>query len=286
MHLYEHWIVRRYLANALKTRRFGKPPQSDLDLAVWIDDYGPSLSLPDLERGLATRRRSGSRAHAGFMASWKSWRAQTIGMARAPSPSPSPLQKRVAWLADACCLTPPEACMLGLFARIAYLPIVCALVEAVNDRLGLDMGLTGVSELYPFLDAGCDRSAGSADGRLVQLGLIDVRDAPRLSSLVRKILSLPRLSVRNVGDLLLGKPAAASLGWGDFAHLGEMRDLALADQGARLAAAQTFSFTARPAQERANSPKRSPPVSASRRNFAAKPMMRTPSPIAASASPP
>ena len=37
---------------------------------------------------------------------------------------------------------------------------------------------------------------------------------------------MPRLNVRKVGDLLLGKPAQASLGWSDFAHLGELRDLA------------------------------------------------------------
>ena len=37
---------------------------------------------------------------------------------------------------------------------------------------------------------------------------------------------MPRLVARRVGDLLLGEPAAATLGWGDFAHLGEMGELA------------------------------------------------------------
>ena len=103
---------------------------------------------------------------------------------------------------------------------------MCALVEAINDRVGLDMGLSDVSELRPFLETGFERNDLSADGRLVQLGLIDTREEPRLSGLVRRILLLPRLGARNVSDLLLGEAAPASLAWDDFAHLGDMRDLA------------------------------------------------------------
>ena len=76
------------------------------------------------------------------------------------------------------------------------------------------------------METNAERRELAAGGRLCQLGLIEASEAPRPSVVVRRLLSLPRFGARRVGDLLLGRPARASLGWSDFEHLGELRDLA------------------------------------------------------------
>ena len=81
------------------------------------------------------------------------------------------------------------------------------------------------SDLHPFLETSSERSELSAAGRLAELGLIEAREDPRLSIVVRRLLSLPWFGSRRVSDLLLGEPARASLAWSDFEHLGDLRDL-------------------------------------------------------------
>ena len=76
------------------------------------------------------------------------------------------------------------------------------------------------------METNAERRELAAGGRLCQLGLIEASEAPRPSVVVRRLLALPRFGARRVGDLLLGRPARASLGWSDFEHLGELRDLA------------------------------------------------------------
>jgi len=68
----------------------------------------------------------------------------------------------------------------------------------------------------------------SDNGLLVRFGLIekDDNDNFRLSDLIDNILSKKQLAAPQIRPLLLGTPAAASLSWDDFAHLGELRDLA------------------------------------------------------------
>ena len=46
MHRYERWIVRRYLANALRTSRFAKPPRPGSDIVAWLETHGRSVGLP------------------------------------------------------------------------------------------------------------------------------------------------------------------------------------------------------------------------------------------------
>jgi transitional endoplasmic reticulum ATPase len=154
-------------------------------------------------------------------ASWKAWRDAAIGIAREPAPNPSPLQKRLDWLARACWLNGGQSRVLGLLARATRTPEARGLVEAVNDRFDVDG-----SDLQPFLDTTSERVELSAGGRLSELGLIDVQDSPRLSLVVHRLLSLPRFERRRVSDLLLGEPARASLAWKNFEHLGNLRDLA------------------------------------------------------------
>ena len=224
MHPYERWILRRYLANALRASRFARPPRRDKDIAAWIEGHARPLGLPDLALGAGSSRRSRGFDGPIDSASWRAFRAATIVAAREPAPKPSPLQRRLDWLAEACCLTEAHSSVLGLMARASQTPQVSALVEAVNDRL--EFGSADGSELFPLLETNAERRELAAGGRLCQLGLIEASEAPRPSVLVRRLLALPRFGARRVGDLLLGRPARASLGWSDFEHLGDLRDLA------------------------------------------------------------
>ncbi len=225
MHTYEGWILRRYLANALRSSHFVKPPRADMDIVTWIESHARLLGVPDLAPGARSTRRRASVEPPVHSASWKAWRAAAIGMARTPAPNPSPLQKRLNWLARACSLTEGQNSALGLLARTSHSSQVRALVEAVNDRSGLEFRDPDDLDLHPFLETKSERVELCSGGRLAELGLIDMREGPRLSVVVRRLLSLPRFEARRVSDLLLGEPARASLGWSDFEHLGDLRGL-------------------------------------------------------------
>jgi SpoVK/Ycf46/Vps4 family AAA+-type ATPase len=127
-------------------------------------------------------------------------------------------------LASACALTQQQSTAFGLLARATLSPKVQALIDAVSGRF--DFAALSGSDLGQCLEGGADDDELSSEGRLAQLGLIDARDGARLSNVSRRILTLPRLAARRVGDLLLGEPAAATLSWNGFVHLGEMRELA------------------------------------------------------------
>src|SRR5271165_142551 len=225
MHAYERWTVRRYVANALKTSRFAKPPRPGSDIVAWLDEHASSV-------GLAPRvRRQGSRRNAWdedppYVEDWATWRRESFVLASGGAPGASPLQKRIDWLSHACGLTEEQSEALGLLARLTLSPMVMALVEAVNGRHGLDLGVVDASDLRALLGSDGARRACSDDGGLAELGLIAAPSAPRLSHVARSILSLPRLSARNIVNLPLGEPASATLKWADFEHLGELRDLA------------------------------------------------------------
>jgi transitional endoplasmic reticulum ATPase len=221
MHPYERWVIRRYLANALSSSRFVRPPSADSEIFPWVESGSRLLGLPGLACGTLSSRRRLAIEPPMCSARWVAWRAATIGIAREPAPNPSPLQKRLDWLAQACSLNDGQSRVLGLLARAARTPEVRRLVEAINDRFDMDG-----SELHPFFETISERVELSARGRLSELGLIDAQDSPSLSPVVQRLLSLPRFEPRRVSDLLLGEPARASLAWKDFEHLGDLRDLA------------------------------------------------------------
>jgi Cdc6-like AAA superfamily ATPase len=83
-------------------------------------------------------------------------------------------------------------------------------------------------ELRPVLEAQVDRRDFSEHRLLTRFGLIekDDNDNFQISGLVGAMLARKRLDPPQIRALLLGKPAVASLGWDDFAHLGELRELA------------------------------------------------------------
>ncbi len=227
MHPYERWILRRYLANALRSSRFARAPSADRDIVAWITEHARLLALPEppfeAEPGNGRRRRPEARRTSS--ANWAAWRAAVMMSSKAPQPNPSPLQKRLDWLCRACSLTASQGAALGLLARATRTPQVTALVDALNDRAGFDLGSPDDSELAPLLDR-TDRSELCSNGRLAELGLIEGSEAPRPSVVVCRFLSLPRLQPRRIADMLLGPPAPASLRWNDFDHMGDVRDLA------------------------------------------------------------
>jgi hypothetical protein len=46
MHPYERWIIRRYLANALRLSQFVRPPSADSEIFPWVDTHSRLLGLP------------------------------------------------------------------------------------------------------------------------------------------------------------------------------------------------------------------------------------------------
>jgi AAA+ superfamily predicted ATPase len=226
MHRYEHWIIRRYLANALRASRFAKQPRSDSDVVAWLETHGRSVGLPQPPPGVCIGRKSRRDEAYALIAAWPRWRRALIAVGREAQPGPSPLQRRIEWLASACALTQEQSSTFGLLARAMLSPKVLALVEAVSGRYRLDLAVLDGSDLGQLLEGRAAEDDLSQEGRLAQLGLIDARNGARLSNVARRILELPRLAARRVGDLLLGEPETATLGWDDFVHLGEMRELA------------------------------------------------------------
>ena len=220
MHPYERWTVRRYLANALMSSRFAQPPRADGDIVTWIDDHRRLLDLPELApKTLSSRRRLAIDAPMQ-LATWKAWR-----VAWRASPRQSLRRFRSASIglrAHVCSLTVRAECSVSC-SRNANAQ-VSTLVDAVSGRFGIRVECLNDSDLQPFLETRSERLELSTGGRLSELGLIEAHDTPRLSVVVRRLLSLPRFEARRVSDLLLvGEPASASLAWKDFEHWGLAR---------------------------------------------------------------
>jgi transitional endoplasmic reticulum ATPase len=226
MHSYERSITRRYLANALKLKSRENRDRPDEYFQAWVRTHRQSLGLPPLKCEDESSGEEYGRAVVKMKAEWKKWRAAAIALDNEPAPTISPLQKRIDWLSDACELDASQRYLLGLFARIARTPQVRDLVAAIN-RQTLNADRFDYSELRPFFSASIHRRE-LENGLLARFGVIEKDDNDNfwLSDLVDDILSRKNLTPRHVGGLLLGKAAAPSLGWDDFAHLGELRDLA------------------------------------------------------------
>ena len=288
MHPYERWILRRYLANALRASRFVRPPRRDKDIATWIESHARLLGLPDLCPGPCSSRCSRGLDGPIDLASWRAFRAATIVAAREQAPNPSPLQRRLDWLAEACCLTEAQSGVLGLTARASQTPQVSALVEAVNDRL--EFGPADGSEFFPFLETNAERRELAAGSRLCQLGLIECqRRRARRSSFGACSLFRGLARAASATSCSADPPAprwagATSRTSARCAIWPRALSLPPASSGARAATAPTCSSTVRRAPERASSPRRSARASASPSSFVARLMTRTASRTDASAS--
>jgi hypothetical protein len=214
MHPYERWIARRYLVAALKSRR-RKPDRPHEYLQAWNATHGRSLGVPPLRYksvfGLGLDETPAAKLK--FKVEWKRWRMAAIAAAGEPGPSISPLQERINWLGQVCELSPAQRYVLGLLTRIARVPQVRSLVGAINED-DYDSDQFDFSELRPILDARFKRGDLSENGLLSRFGLIeiDTNHDVRITELVGTVLSRKRLAAPQIRALLLGKPAAASLG--------------------------------------------------------------------------
>ena len=177
MHPYERWIARRYLANALKSKRRQAERPNEY-FHAWTSAHGRSLGVPPLRYKSESGRgddHDGPAAKLKLKAEWRRWRAAAVASAREPRPPISPLQKRVDWLGEVCELNPSQRFLLGLFARIARVQQVRDLVGAINRE---DHGSEqfDFAELRPVLDAQVDRRDLSEHGLLTRFGLIEKDD--------------------------------------------------------------------------------------------------------------
>lgn len=237
MHKYERWILIRYLAKLLGTKRFAHPPQHDADILRWIVEYSRALRLPPLKQRDDMVRRSNSATEAAFAQCWKAWRTQVLTISQTQPPEPSPFHKRITWLCEVCTLNLSQSLLLDLFTRIARNPCVSELVAAANEQMMFKDSAAAhfdASELRPFLDAKIDHRDLEDDGLLFRLGFIDNRKEFRLSDLLCRLMAQKTVSPRYLREQLLGPSAAETLTWDDFSHLAEMRDLAarlIADGG-------------------------------------------------------
>jgi transitional endoplasmic reticulum ATPase len=227
MHPYEGWIARRYLATALKSKRRKADPNEYFP--AWTLAHGRSLGVAPLRYKSESGRGDDfdPAVKLKLNAEWRRWRLATIASAREPGPPISPLQERIEWLGQVCELTPPQQNILGLLARIARVPQVRNLVGAINKE-NYDSEQFDFRELRPILGPRFKQGDLSENGLLSRFGLIekDDDDDVQITDLVGSVLSRKRLAAPQIRALLLGKPAVASLGWNDFTHLGELRDLA------------------------------------------------------------
>lgn len=228
MHTYERWITLHYLANALKSKYDESNARSSEQLDAWICTHRRSLGLPlpNFEEADACPPDYRA-AEAKRKAMWKKLREAAIMSASGMAPPISPLQKRVDWLSDACELDASQRFLLGLFARITRVPRISDLVRAINGK-SYRVDRFDYRELRPTFDAAIKHGDLSGNRPLVRFGLIEKDEDGNfcLSAVVDNILSKKRLDEDQIRGLLLGKRATATLGWDDFAHLGEARELA------------------------------------------------------------
>jgi hypothetical protein len=181
MHPYERWTLRCGLASALRSSRLARPPQPDSALFGWIQRYSRLLNLPQL----ACRSVSGDGQRSTpeqIRSAWNKWRVAAIRVANARRPNVSPLQKRLDRLALACALTDGQSRVLGLLARATHSSPLGNLLVALNSPFRTCIDGVAEADLRPFLETRSERQELSAVGQLAEIGLIDVHECIRLSS--------------------------------------------------------------------------------------------------------
>jgi SpoVK/Ycf46/Vps4 family AAA+-type ATPase len=229
MHIHDRWTILQYFCAFISAKRFNVPPDGDGDILDWIKTYGRGLRLPhlkerpDYELGKLVEIRRVRREE------WRVWRAAVLARAREPEPAASPLQKRVDFFVKCCGLTSSQGYLLALLARASRNIMCSELLIVANgaSHYRSRQQAFDLKELSTVFRPGIDMRELSKDGALLRFGLMEMDSSENLSltDTVEQILSMRRLSAREVRDQLLGLARHATLDWDDFAHIGA-RDLA------------------------------------------------------------
>jgi transitional endoplasmic reticulum ATPase len=224
MHAYERFMLHRYLANLLSSRRFLLPVAADTYLQEWLTGVAKRIGLPPLHLPPQSHRGIGKVPEA-----WNNWRLAVIACAAKPAPRISPLQKRVDWLAKACRLNASQTFLLGLFMRLAMDEKFREFIAALRGEAFRQYSYFEASYLKPLFDSSVTADDLKPKNLLWQLGLLISEDDRRFkaSEIAISVARCKRLNSRELVRVLLGAPASATLSWEDFDHLGEMRDLAV-----------------------------------------------------------
>ncbi len=219
-HRFEARALSLYFAGAVEQWRRHRGP-SMTAVAEWLREHGETIGLaaPDIDR---------ERWPDGFPAP-----AETRRLARearhGAEPPPSPLEKRLRWIAATLDLHADEAAILKLAVRAALLPPVHALADALagHPRSHDEVNLAALAALLAL--PGPKTEERLLPGRpLLQFGLLEDRNghdyAP--SATVLRLARARWTDPGRLGAELFGAAPAATLSWGDFDHLGDVRDLA------------------------------------------------------------
>lgn len=209
----------------------------DRALVKWfVDNAGrlgcgrlPPLDHTDLEIGIGEVDRR----------IWSVLKPVVLALAmRRPAPPPSALERRLTWLCRTLTLSPLDGAILKLAVRAALFRSFQTLASlAAESHSGRDeINIAGLAALsgHP-LESVRQRLKASRPLRL--LGLLEDRNGGDFAP-TRTVLHIARLSASTdeaLRNALLGRSTPADLTWDDFAHLGEIRELAEALVGAALA---------------------------------------------------
>jgi SpoVK/Ycf46/Vps4 family AAA+-type ATPase len=230
MHIHDRWTILQYFCALLGSKRFDVPPDDDADILNWIKSYGRSLRLPRLEERIDYQYEKLIETRRVRREEWRVWRAAVLAKAREPEPAPSPLQNRVYFFVKCCGLTSSQGYLLALLARASRIVMCSELLSAANGswRYRTSRQTFDLKELCVVFRPGIEMRDLRKDGALLRFGLIemDSNDNLSLTDTVEQIISMRRLSAREVRDQLLGLARHATLDWDDFAHIGASRDLA------------------------------------------------------------
>jgi transitional endoplasmic reticulum ATPase len=224
MHAYERFMLRRYLANVLSTRRFLLPASVNIYLQEWLISRAKKFGLPPLHLVPPGQSDIGKVKEA-----WSDWRFAVIACGAKPAPGISPLQKRVNWLAKACKLNASQTFLLGLFMRLAMDEHFRVFIAVLRGEIYRTGAYYDVSDLKPLFDSSVAAEDLKPRNLLWQLGLLvgDNNRSFKASEIAISAARCERLNSPELVRLLLGAPASATLSWEDFDHLGEMRNLAV-----------------------------------------------------------
>lgn len=254
MHPYERHVLRGYAAAAIAARDVegASPPRGRVRASLLLRRLSQEASRPDRdmvrwlvrhadELGCEPPRRLSPEAVEGGAgkvdrATWAAFEPMVAALNSGSAPARSPLQRRLDWLGDTLALVPLDRAILGLAVRGAEKRSVSRLAKCAFESGGpAEINVAAMAALLcgaeEVVQARLKRSEP-----LRLLGLLEDRHGHDYAA-SRTVLRIARMAAARPDALrsaLLGRTSKATLGWEDFAHLGDARDVAEKLVGAAL----------------------------------------------------